>query len=178
LLFDFEKERAKWNLERDQLQNRNLEITEHNERIERRNNALLRDNEKLKNTARKHQLQALTPSASGAFTPRSITPLSGAMTAREGSRPSAQSIKINFGQTARLANLQQQTFKENDGEKSTCSIATTESKVQQRPSKTNLMHVTAPFKQKDNLLNSQRSTTPSGTSLAGSQLQQHGSRNT
>ena len=49
LLFNFEKERATWNMENEKLKTKNSELQERIEGVERRSNALLRDNEKLKN---------------------------------------------------------------------------------------------------------------------------------
>lgn len=58
MIFEFEKERAKWGLERDHLANGKQEAQEQIERIQRKQETLLRENEKLKNDrgARKQYL--------------------------------------------------------------------------------------------------------------------------
>ena len=48
LVFEYEKDRAKWQLERDHIINQKAEMQEHIDRLERRKDALLRENEKLK----------------------------------------------------------------------------------------------------------------------------------
>lgn len=49
LIFEFEKERAKWNLDKDHLMNLKNEISDQLEKVERKKELLLRENEKLKN---------------------------------------------------------------------------------------------------------------------------------
>jgi hypothetical protein len=49
LLFDFEKERAKWALEKDHISNQKNELQEAIERLEKKKETLLRENEKLRN---------------------------------------------------------------------------------------------------------------------------------
>ena len=49
LIFEFEKERAKWNLDRDHLNNLKNELTDQLDRLRKKEELLLRDNEKLKN---------------------------------------------------------------------------------------------------------------------------------
>ena len=48
LMLDYEKDKAKWSIERDNLVSKNLELQENLERIEKKNETLLRENEKLK----------------------------------------------------------------------------------------------------------------------------------
>ena len=48
-MFEFEKERAKWQLERDNLMSQKSEMTETIERLSTRKDQLLRENEKLRN---------------------------------------------------------------------------------------------------------------------------------
>lgn len=55
LVFEHEKERAKWNLERDHLANQKQEFQEMNERLEKRKEQLLRENEKLKNDFKRNR---------------------------------------------------------------------------------------------------------------------------
>ena len=55
LIFEFEKERAKWALEKDHLHNQKTEAQELSERLEKRKEALLRENEKLKNENRNNR---------------------------------------------------------------------------------------------------------------------------
>ncbi|CAD8091386.1 unnamed protein product [Paramecium sonneborni] len=52
LIFEFEKERAKWNLDRDHLNNLKNELTDQLDRLRKKEELLLRDNEKLKNEQR------------------------------------------------------------------------------------------------------------------------------
>ena len=54
-MFEFEKERAKWGLERDHLINQKQEVVEQVDRLERRKETLLRENEKLKNDKTKNR---------------------------------------------------------------------------------------------------------------------------
>mmetsp|Transcript_959 Transcript_959/g.866 ORF Transcript_959/g.866 Transcript_959/m.866 type:complete len:200 (+) Transcript_959:2934-3533(+) len=49
LVFEHEKEKAKWNLERDHLANQKNELTEMITKLEKKKETLLRENEKLKN---------------------------------------------------------------------------------------------------------------------------------
>ena len=49
LLLELEKEKAKWNIEKDNLINKNQELNERIATIEKKNENLLRENEKLKN---------------------------------------------------------------------------------------------------------------------------------
>jgi phage shock protein A len=49
LIFEFEKERAKWNLDRDHLVNIKNELQDSVEKLEKKKEFLLRENEKLKN---------------------------------------------------------------------------------------------------------------------------------
>lgn len=48
MLFEFEKERAKWGLEKDLISSQKQEIQENLERLQRRNEQLLKENERLK----------------------------------------------------------------------------------------------------------------------------------
>lgn len=48
MIFDLEKERAKWGLERDTILNQKQEIQENLDRLQRRQETLVRENEKLK----------------------------------------------------------------------------------------------------------------------------------
>ena len=48
LMFEFEKERAKWQLEKDNLNNIRSELTEQVEKLQLRKDQLLRENEKLR----------------------------------------------------------------------------------------------------------------------------------
>lgn len=48
MLFEFEKERAKWSLEKDFLSSQKQEVQEQLDRIQRRNEQLLKENERLK----------------------------------------------------------------------------------------------------------------------------------
>jgi len=52
LVFEHEKERAKWNLERDHLMNQRNDFQELVKKLEKKKEDLLRDNEKLKNESR------------------------------------------------------------------------------------------------------------------------------
>ncbi len=61
LLFDFEKERAKFSLERDHLNAQKSEMQESIDRLERRKEALLRENEKLKNESRNKRAGGYVP---------------------------------------------------------------------------------------------------------------------
>jgi chromosome segregation ATPase len=74
LVFEHEKERAKWNLERDHLANQKNELQDLVSKLEKKKEALLRDNEKLKNESRVtrrsinltgNQTQKLRPSSPG-----------------------------------------------------------------------------------------------------------------
>ena len=56
LMFELEKERARWNMEKDQLASKNAECVENIERLERRKETLLRENERLKAQTRKGQV--------------------------------------------------------------------------------------------------------------------------
>lgn len=47
-MFEFEKERAKWQMERDNLLNLKVELTEQVEKLQLRKDQLLRENEKLR----------------------------------------------------------------------------------------------------------------------------------
>lgn len=47
-MFEFEKERAKWQMERDNLLNLKVELTEQVEKLQVRKDQLLRENEKLR----------------------------------------------------------------------------------------------------------------------------------
>ena len=49
MVFEFEKERAKWGLERDHIASQKQEVQEQVDRLQRRQETLLRENEKLKN---------------------------------------------------------------------------------------------------------------------------------
>ena len=49
LIFDFEKERAKWNFEKEMLNGQKTEAQEHAERLEKKKEQLLKENERLKN---------------------------------------------------------------------------------------------------------------------------------
>lgn len=49
LIFDQEKERAKWNLEKDHLQAQKNDIQDQCEKAERKKEFLMKDNERLKN---------------------------------------------------------------------------------------------------------------------------------
>lgn len=51
-IFDFEKERAKWNLDRDHLVNFKSDLADQLEKLEKKKDFLLRENEKLKNEQR------------------------------------------------------------------------------------------------------------------------------
>ena len=48
MIFEFEKERAKWGLEKDFLATQKQEVQEQLDRISRRNEQLLKENERLK----------------------------------------------------------------------------------------------------------------------------------
>ena len=48
MVFEVEKERAKWGLERDHLVNQKIEVQEQLERLQRRHEIMVRENEKLK----------------------------------------------------------------------------------------------------------------------------------
>ena len=48
LMFEFEKERAKWQLEKDNLNNIRAELTDQVEKLQLRKDQLLRENEKLR----------------------------------------------------------------------------------------------------------------------------------
>ena len=52
LLFEHEKERAKWSLEKDHICNQRTELSETIEKIEKKKEMLLRENEKLRNEAK------------------------------------------------------------------------------------------------------------------------------
>jgi len=52
LVFEYEKERARWNLERDHLANQKNELQELVSKLDKKREGLLRDNEKLKNESR------------------------------------------------------------------------------------------------------------------------------
>lgn len=52
MIFEHEKERAKWNLEKDHLINSKSEVIENLNKTEKKKDNLLRENEKLKNDAR------------------------------------------------------------------------------------------------------------------------------
>lgn len=52
LIFEFEKERAKWNLDKDHLTNLRNELTDQLDKLEKKKEMLLRENEKLKNEQR------------------------------------------------------------------------------------------------------------------------------
>ncbi len=49
LMFEFEKERAKWQLEKDNLNNIRSELTDQVEKLQLRKDQLLRENEKIRN---------------------------------------------------------------------------------------------------------------------------------
>ena len=51
-MFEFEKERAKWQLERDNLISQRVEAQEQMERLQARKDQLVRENEKLKNDSK------------------------------------------------------------------------------------------------------------------------------
>jgi hypothetical protein len=55
-MFDFEKERAKWTYEKDQMKSRLLEHIEQIESLERAKEIILKECEKLKNQSRKTSL--------------------------------------------------------------------------------------------------------------------------
>ena len=48
MIFEFEKERAKWGLEKDFLTTQKQEVQEQLDRVQRRNEQLLKENERLK----------------------------------------------------------------------------------------------------------------------------------
>lgn len=52
LIFEHEKERARWNIEKDHLQTEKADLTDSILRLERKKESLLRENEKLKNDAK------------------------------------------------------------------------------------------------------------------------------
>lgn len=52
LIFEHEKERAKWNLEKDHLINQKNEIQENLNKLEKKKEILLRENERLKTDTR------------------------------------------------------------------------------------------------------------------------------
>lgn len=52
MIFEHEKERAKWNLEKDHLINQKNEIQENLNKVEKKKEILLRENERLKNDSR------------------------------------------------------------------------------------------------------------------------------
>lgn len=52
LVFEYEKKFAKWNMEKDHLTNQKQELQESLEKLEKKKEALLRENEKLKNESR------------------------------------------------------------------------------------------------------------------------------
>lgn len=52
LIFEHEKERAKWNLEKDHLVNQKNETLENLNKTEKKKDILLRENERLKNDAK------------------------------------------------------------------------------------------------------------------------------
>ncbi len=60
--FEVEKERAKWTIERDQLNNRASELNETIESLERQKESLFKECEKYKSQARKNNLLVKTPS--------------------------------------------------------------------------------------------------------------------
>ena len=47
-MFDHEKEKAKWNLEKDHILTQKQEVQEHVDRLQRKAEDLLKENEKLK----------------------------------------------------------------------------------------------------------------------------------
>jgi hypothetical protein len=57
MIFEFEKERAKWMLEKDHIIAQKQEVQEHVDRLQRKAEDLLKENEKLKSdrTMRKQQ---------------------------------------------------------------------------------------------------------------------------
>ncbi len=55
LLFEVEKEKAKWTMEREQLKNKAFELNDTIEGLERQKDNLLKENEKIKNQAKKSQ---------------------------------------------------------------------------------------------------------------------------
>ncbi len=67
MIFDFEKERAKFSLERDHLNTQKSEMQEQIDRLERRKEALLRENEKLKNESRSKRTGYVPGSGAGKF---------------------------------------------------------------------------------------------------------------
>lgn len=52
MIFDHEKERAKWNLEKDHLLQQKNELADSLSRLEKKKEALVRENEKLKNDSK------------------------------------------------------------------------------------------------------------------------------
>ena len=70
MLFEFEKESAKWGLERDFLANQKQEVQEQVDRIQRKQEQLLKDNERLKSEKnRKGYLYGQGSNGSGAGGP-------------------------------------------------------------------------------------------------------------
>jgi chromosome segregation ATPase len=75
-LFDFEKERTKWNIERDHLNNQRQDFLENIDKLEKRKDALLRENEKLKTENRKNKKLIGNSNLPG-FTPNLMANLNG-----------------------------------------------------------------------------------------------------
>jgi hypothetical protein len=65
MMFEVEKERAKWALEKDHLMSQKNEATENSERLEKRKEALTRENERLKNELRNRMRYQQNAAATG-----------------------------------------------------------------------------------------------------------------
>ena len=63
LVFEIEKERARWGLEKDHLINSKNELQETLDRVEKKKENLLRENEKLRNESKYRKQQLFTNSS-------------------------------------------------------------------------------------------------------------------
>lgn len=66
LIFEHEKERAKWNLEKDHLLSQRNDLSEQFNRSEKKREQLLRENERIKNSQR-HQNRFNNPNVGTSF---------------------------------------------------------------------------------------------------------------
>ena len=71
LMFEFEKERAKWQLERDSLMNQKSEMMESIDRLQNKKDQLLRENEKLRNENKNSRKYLFTNTANSQMPPLS-----------------------------------------------------------------------------------------------------------
>ena len=67
LMFEHEKEKAKWNLEKDYISNQRIELQDQINKLEKKKEDLLRQNEKMKNDAKSNRRLVTTTSALNAM---------------------------------------------------------------------------------------------------------------